>query len=148
MKNGTVIFMVQNYISAVNSALLASAPISKAERERLRNMGKSLAEALQQPRVSISKAHAARRAKAAEQRANEQFTLFWPSTSIQEIIVGYAVLSARTGLSFNSLRCAISKGKGEFKRYMFDERGSVDIVTITRVNYAQGIGRPRRDELA
>lgn len=132
---------------AISAAMLQNAPLTKSAKAKLRLMALEFISASE--RVGdTSSAVQAIKAKAATRRAAEPFTLEWRSTGKVEQIIGWRNLSARVGLTEASLQGRFSTGKGQFTRLMYDESGNVDNVTISRVNYAPGVGRPKSRDLA
>lgn len=132
---------------AIDAAMLQNAPLTKSAKAKLRLMALEFIHASERVGNTHSAVQAIK-AKAATRRAAEPFSLEWRSTGKVEQIIGWRNLSARIGLTEASLQGRFSTGRGKFTRLMYDDLGNADNVTITRLNYAPGVGRPKTQDLA
>lgn len=144
-----ITYLVRTFAQRVSSVMLLKDGPSQDDRETLRRMAHEVIDALATRRDrQISSANAARSAEAARQRADEPFELWWRSSDKREVVFGWEELFRRTSLSMASLRSKFSTGKGQFTRVMWDDNGVADNVTISRVNYKRGTGRPKTERPA
>lgn len=142
MHHRTALQLAVQFANAVDRAMLVRGDIPQTQREKLRTMAAEIIHVAE--RVGDTRAaRAARSSNAAERARTEPFILEWRSTGRTEHVSGWQALAIRVGLSEASVRSRVSQGRGSFTRLLYDDEGGADNVTITRLKYVPGTGRPK-----
>lgn len=143
MRNVDFLHLAKTYIRQVNAVMLSTEKLSESTRQKLRTMGGELLQAADNITPRTGPAHMARKAQAKHDYENEHFRLHWRSSEHIQDIIGWEPLALFCNLSVASLRSMFSQGRGKFTRVLYDDNGNADNVTLYRVNYVPGNGRPK-----
>jgi len=148
MKRAEIHALAKDYVLLADRLLTKHAhKAASAEVSKLKNLGARLLEELYNWRGSVSAAVEARSEQAAERRLAEPFLFHWRSSDRRQTIKGWDKAARELGFTASTLRVKLSQGKGKFSTTRIDpETMTDDNLTVTRVNYKSGQGRPKHEE--